>query len=64
QSYILYKLKVDNQSTIKTLLKERILMKENRDLLFNQIVTVSCLGGFILLSGVAAITKIAQQLFM
>ncbi len=39
-------------------------MKENQDLLFNQIVTVSCLGGFILLSGVAAITKIAQQLFM
>ncbi|HDR4492978.1 TPA: DUF4027 family protein [Bacillus anthracis] len=39
-------------------------MKENQDLLFNQIVTVSCLGGFILLSGVAAAIKIAQQLFM
>ncbi|TXR61901.1 DUF4027 family protein, partial [Bacillus sp. AR18-7] len=37
-------------------------MKENQDLLFNQIVTVSCLGGFVLLIGVAAITKIAQQL--
>lgn len=39
-------------------------MKENQDLLFNQIVTVSCLGGFVLLTGVAAITKITQQLFM
>ncbi|HDR6275793.1 MULTISPECIES: DUF4027 family protein [Bacillus] len=39
-------------------------MKENQDLLFNQIVTVSCLGGFILLSGVAAVIKIAQQLFI
>lgn len=39
-------------------------MKENQDLLFSYIVTVSCLGGFILLSGVAAIIKIAQQLFM
>ncbi len=39
-------------------------MKENQDLLFNQIVTVSCLGGSLLLSGVAAIIKIAQQLFM
>ncbi|WP_242270254.1 hypothetical protein, partial [Bacillus cereus group sp. BfR-BA-01395] len=64
QSYISYKLKVDNQSTIKTLLKERILMKENQNLLFNQIITVSCLGGFVLLSGVAAVIKIAQQLLM
>ncbi|HHY2675754.1 TPA: DUF4027 family protein [Bacillus toyonensis] len=39
-------------------------MKENQDLLFNQIVTVSCLGGFVLLSGVAAVIKITQQLFM
>ncbi|WDL91963.1 DUF4027 family protein [Bacillus sp. HNR-4] len=39
-------------------------MKENQDLLFNQIVTVSCLGGFVLLSGVVAVIKIAQQLFM
>ncbi|TXR73658.1 DUF4027 family protein [Bacillus sp. BF9-10] len=39
-------------------------MKENQDLLFNQIITVSCLGGFVLLSGVAAVIKIAQQLFM
>ncbi|MDR0170434.1 MULTISPECIES: DUF4027 family protein [Bacillus] len=39
-------------------------MKENQNLLFNQIVTVSCLGGFVLLSGVAAVIKIAQQLFM
>ncbi len=39
-------------------------MKENQDLLFNQIVTVSCLGGFVLLSGVATVIKIAQQLFI
>ncbi|EEM19803.1 DUF4027 family protein [Bacillus tropicus] len=39
-------------------------MKENQDLLFNQIITVSCLGGFVLLSGVAAVIKIAQQLLM
>ncbi len=39
-------------------------MKENQNLLFNQIVTVSCLGSFVLLSGVAAVIKIAQQLFM
>ncbi|HHY2675755.1 TPA: DUF4027 family protein [Bacillus toyonensis] len=39
-------------------------MRENQDLLFDQIVTVSCLGGFVLLSGVAAVIKITQQLFM
>ena len=39
-------------------------MKENQNLLFNQIITVSCLGGFVLLSGVAAVIKITQQLFM
>ncbi|EEM19804.1 DUF4027 family protein [Bacillus tropicus] len=39
-------------------------MKENQNLLFNQIITVSCLGGFVLLSSVAAVIKIAQQLFM
>ena len=39
-------------------------MKENQNLLFNQIITVSCLGGSILLTGVAAVIKIAQQLFM
>ncbi|EJR44204.1 MULTISPECIES: DUF4027 family protein [Bacillus cereus group] len=39
-------------------------MKENQNLLFNQIITVSCLGGFVLLTGVAAVIKIAQQLFM
>ncbi|MBJ8024949.1 DUF4027 family protein [Bacillus cereus] len=39
-------------------------MKENQDLLFNQIVAVSCLGGFVLLSGCAAVIKISQQLFM
>ena len=39
-------------------------MKENQDILFDQIVTVSCLGGSILLTGVAAIIKITQQLFM
>lgn len=42
------------------MLKERILMKENQDLLFNQVVVMSCLGGFVLLSGIAAIIEVSQ----
>ncbi|ENQ3080919.1 DUF4027 family protein [Bacillus sp. WLY-B-L8] len=39
-------------------------MKENQDLLFTQIVTVSCLGGFVLLSCLAGLIKVAHQFFM
>ncbi|KFM95035.1 hypothetical protein DJ93_5751 [Bacillus clarus] len=39
-------------------------MEKNQDLLFNQIVVMSCLGGFVLLSSVAAIIEVAQRIFM
>ena len=39
-------------------------MNENKDLLFTQMVTGSCLGGFVLLSSVAAFIKVVQQVFM
>lgn len=39
-------------------------MNENKDLLFTQLVTGSCLGGFVLLSGVAAFIKVVHQVFM
>ncbi|CAM4054188.1 DUF4027 domain-containing protein [Bacillus manliponensis] len=37
---------------------------ENQDLLFTQIVTGSCLGGFVLLTSIAGITKVVQHFFM
>ncbi|MGG0188174.1 DUF4027 family protein [Bacillus rhizoplanae] len=39
-------------------------MNENQDLLFTQIVTGSCLGGFVLLSCIAYFIKIVHQFFM
>ncbi|SFD57764.1 hypothetical protein SAMN04488168_15311 [Bacillus sp. 491mf] len=39
-------------------------MNENQDLLFTQIVTCSCLGGFVLLSCIAGLVKVVQQIFM
>lgn len=39
-------------------------MNENQDLLFTQIVTFSCLGGFVLLSCIAGLAKVVHQFFM
>ncbi|CAG9612451.1 hypothetical protein BACCIP111899_01628 [Bacillus rhizoplanae] len=39
-------------------------MNENKDLLFTQIVTGSCLGGFVLLSCITAFIKVVHQFFM
>ena len=39
-------------------------MNENQDLVFTQIVTVSCLGGFVLLSCIAGLIKVVHQFFM
>ncbi|WP_242216665.1 DUF4027 family protein [Bacillus cereus group sp. BfR-BA-01380] len=39
-------------------------MNEGQDLLFTQIVTGSCLGGFVVLSSVAGLIKVVHQFFM
>ncbi|MGG2017658.1 DUF4027 family protein [Bacillus sp. S10(2024)] len=39
-------------------------MNKNQDLVFTQIVTGSCLGGFVLLSCLAGLIKVVHQFFM
>ncbi|SFJ14860.1 hypothetical protein SAMN04488574_10768 [Bacillus sp. 71mf] len=39
-------------------------MNENQDLLFTQIVTGSCLGGFVLFSCIAGLIKVVHHFFM